>query len=70
MRISKNWAEFMELMDVHYPRAGDTSMLPLDSAAGSCLFLWRGNVILRVADGEVNDELAELVRVAGTGRSL
>jgi len=30
MRISKSWSAFMNLLDEHYPRFGDTVMLPLD----------------------------------------
>lgn len=30
MRISKTWDEFMSLLNEHYPRAGDTKMLPMD----------------------------------------
>ena len=30
MRISKTWADFMNLMDQQYPRKGDTPMLPMD----------------------------------------
>ena len=30
MRISKTWADFMNLMDQQYPRKGDTPLLPMD----------------------------------------
>lgn len=30
MRISKSWDAFMNLLDEHYPRYGDTPMLPMD----------------------------------------
>lgn len=30
MRISKSWDEFMNLLNEHYPRKGDTPMLPMD----------------------------------------
>jgi len=30
MRISKSWNQFMNLLDEHYPRMGDTLMLPMD----------------------------------------
>jgi len=30
MRISKNWAQFMPLLDEHYPRKGETPTLPMD----------------------------------------
>lgn len=30
MRISKNWDGFMNLLNEHYPRKGDTPMLPMD----------------------------------------
>ncbi|WP_291204333.1 P63C domain-containing protein [Hyphomonas sp.] len=30
MRISKSWGEFMNLLDEHYPRKGETPMLPMD----------------------------------------
>jgi hypothetical protein len=30
MKISKNWASFISLLDEHYPRKGDNPMLPMD----------------------------------------
>jgi hypothetical protein len=30
MRISKSWQGFMNLLNEHYPRFGDTVMLPMD----------------------------------------
>ncbi len=30
MKISKSWGGFMNLLDEHYPRQGDTPMLPMD----------------------------------------
>lgn len=30
MRISKSWGQFINLLNEHYPRYGDTLMLPLD----------------------------------------
>lgn len=30
MRISRSWDEFMNLLDQHYPRYGETPMLPMD----------------------------------------
>lgn len=30
MRVSKTWGQFMNLLDEHYPRMGDTPMLPMD----------------------------------------
>lgn len=30
MRISKTWNQFMNLLNEHYPRMGDTPMLPMD----------------------------------------
>jgi inhibitor of KinA sporulation pathway (predicted exonuclease) len=30
MRISKNWDQFMNLLNEHYPRKGETPMLPMD----------------------------------------
>ena len=30
MRISKNWGDFMSLLNQYYPRKGDTLMLPMD----------------------------------------
>jgi len=30
MRISKSWAQFINMLNEHYPRYGDTLMLPLD----------------------------------------
>lgn len=30
MRISKNWDGFMNILNEHYPRKGDTPMLPMD----------------------------------------
>lgn len=30
MRISKTWGDFMNLLDEHYPRKGETPMLPMD----------------------------------------
>jgi len=30
MRISKSWGQFMNLLNEHYPRMGDTPMLPMD----------------------------------------
>ncbi|WP_418219393.1 P63C domain-containing protein [Candidatus Viadribacter manganicus] len=30
MKVSKSWAGFMNLLNEHYPRHGDTPMLPLD----------------------------------------
>ena len=30
MKISKSWTSFMNLLDEHYPRFGDTVMLPMD----------------------------------------
>jgi hypothetical protein len=34
MKISKTWDGFMNLLDEHYPRFGDTVMLPLDYDQG------------------------------------
>ena len=30
MRVSKTWDQFMNLLNEHYPRFGDTVMLPMD----------------------------------------
>jgi len=30
MKISKSWSQFMNLLNEHYPRQGDTPMLPMD----------------------------------------
>ena len=30
MKISKTWDGFLSLLNQHYPRYGDTMMLPLD----------------------------------------
>ena len=30
MRISKSWEGFMDLLNTHYPRYGDTGLLPMD----------------------------------------
>jgi hypothetical protein len=30
MRISKTWGDFMNILNEHYPRKGDTPMLPMD----------------------------------------
>ena len=30
MRISKNWDGFMDLLDTHYPRFGETGLLPME----------------------------------------
>jgi len=34
MKISKTWEGFMNLLNEHYPRYGDTVMLPMDYDQG------------------------------------
>lgn len=34
MKISKNWEQFVNIMNEHYPRYGDTVMLPMDYDQG------------------------------------
>ena len=35
MKISQTWGDFIDLLNEHYPRKGDTPMLPMDYDQGS-----------------------------------